>query len=192
MGMPAKHSRRWSRNDVLALMEASPLQTPRYEVVRGELLVTPSPTPLHQFAVFELAKTLSAYCEATGIGETLISPSDVDLENGRGLVQPDVYVVAPGEGLRIRRENTVRILLLCAEVVSAGSVRGDRGPKRRLYHAAVPVYWTVDLHRREVEEWISGRQGVAVERERLTWLPSGADRPFLLALAAYFAKVHAD
>jgi Uma2 family endonuclease len=191
MVMPAKHSRRWTRADVLALMEASPLATPRYEVVRGELLVTPSPGGLHQFAVFGLAKALSAYCELTGVGETLISPSDVDLE-GDGLVQPDVYVVSRAEGLRLRREGPATALLLAAEVLSPGSEHGDRGPKRELYHATVPAYWLVDVRHRQVEQWIAGRDGSTVEHERLVWHPAGADRPFVLSLREYFAKVRAD
>jgi len=194
MSMPAKHSkrsRRWTRSDVLALMEANPLHTPRYEVVRGELLVTPSPTWLHQKAVFELAMALSAYCDDTGIGETTISPSDVDLERG-GLVQPDVYVVPRSEGLRLRRENTARVLLLAAEVSSPGSERGDRGAKRELYQATVPVYWLADLHHRSVEQWLLGREGSTIERDRLVWHPAGADHGFVLDLQQFFKTVHAD
>ena len=191
MGMPAKPHRHWTRDDVLALMEANPLKTPRYEVVRGQLLVTPSPSGLHQIGVFELARSLAQYCDDTGIGETFISPSDVDLEGG-GLVQPDVYVVPRAEGRRLRRERTARVLLLAAEFLSPGSERIDRGKKRMLYHEKLPVYWTFDVHGRQVEQWIHGQLRSGVERDRLIWHPAGAERAFVLDLPRYFARVHAE
>ncbi|HEX9755437.1 MAG TPA: hypothetical protein VGA42_07000 [Gemmatimonadales bacterium] len=45
MGMPDL-ARRWTREEVLAL----PDDGNRYELIDGELLVTPSPRPLHQLA----------------------------------------------------------------------------------------------------------------------------------------------
>ena len=191
MGMPAKRSRRWSRSDVLALMAANPLHTPRYEVVHGELLMTPSPGGLHQAAVLELAKALSAYCDATGVGETFISPSDVDLEGG-GLLQPDVYVVPLAEGVRLRREGPARTLLLAAEVLSPGSERVDRGAKKELYQATVPLYWLIDARGSQVEQWVHGVEGSSVERETLRWHPVGVEHPFVLELRQFFKKVRAE
>jgi hypothetical protein len=50
--MPAS-ARRWTAADVRELTDES-RPWPRYEVIDGELLVTPSPRPLHQFAANEL------------------------------------------------------------------------------------------------------------------------------------------
>ena len=58
MGMPAV-GRRWTAHEVRALIEESPLASPRYELVDGELLVTPSPGFLHQRAVTRLVEVLS-------------------------------------------------------------------------------------------------------------------------------------
>jgi len=49
MGMPDL-ARRWTREEVLAL----PDDGHRYELIDGELLVTPSPTGRHQRAVWLL------------------------------------------------------------------------------------------------------------------------------------------
>src|SRR5437868_12995834 len=46
MAMPAAQ-RRWAAQEVRQLIAESPLQTPRYELVDGELLVTPSPSFAH-------------------------------------------------------------------------------------------------------------------------------------------------
>src|SRR5205807_870874 len=80
MGMPAERTRRWTAREVRQLTTDAPLATPRYELVDGELLVTPSPSPTHQRAVRELLIALSAYCVRERIGEALASPAEVELQ----------------------------------------------------------------------------------------------------------------
>src|SRR2546425_6112284 len=46
----------------------------RYEVIRGELFVTPTPGTAHQRAVLELARRLQGYLETHAIGEALPAP----------------------------------------------------------------------------------------------------------------------
>ena len=58
MGMPAV-GRRWTAREVRALIEESPLASLRYELVDGELLVTPSPGFPHQRAVTRLHDSAS-------------------------------------------------------------------------------------------------------------------------------------
>jgi Uma2 family endonuclease len=188
MGMPASVRRRWTRADVLGLMEATPFHWPRYEVVDGELLVTPAPGIDHQLAIGELFVLLKAYVEEMGIGHVLFSPSDVELKRG-GLVQPDLYVMSREETIRARRANKARRLLLAVEVLSPGSERADRGRKRELYQARVPCYWLFDLEARHVEVWLPGRPRPTIAVDRLEWHPAGASRPFELDLRRYFAKV---
>ena len=191
MGMPATRQRRWTRAEVLDLIERNPLQTPLYEVVDGELFVSPSPRPIHQFAVGELLFALMIYCRTTGIGEALTSPSDTELEPDT-LVQPDVYVVPQDEGLRMRSVGTGRRLLLAAEVLSPSSQRAVRGRKRLLYQRTVPLYWIVDLDARAVESWLPDSSEPTILRDRLEWHPSGAATPFTLDLSAYFARVFGE
>jgi Uma2 family endonuclease len=191
MGMPATRQRRWTRAEVLELIERNPLQTPIYEVVDGELLVSPSPRPIHQIAVTWLLFALMTYCEQTGIGEGLTSPSDTELEPDT-LVHPDVYVVPRNEGMLMRTVNTGRRLLLAAEVLSPSSQRADRGRKRLLYQRTVPLYWIVDLDARAVESWLPDSSEPTILRDRLEWHPSGAASPFTLDLSAYFARVFGE
>ena len=67
---------------------------PRYELVDGELLVTPSPRPLHQQAIMELRDALHAYVRANAIGRVYAAPADIGLAP-ETVVQPDLFVV-PG------------------------------------------------------------------------------------------------
>ena len=191
MGMSATRQRRWTRAEVLDLIERNPLQTPLYEVVDGELLVSPSPLPIHQIAVSRLLYALMTYCDETGIGEAFASPSDTELEPDT-LVQPDLYVVPPDEGMLMRTIDTGRLLLLAAEVLSPSSQRADRGKKRKLYQRTVPLYWIVNLDARAVEAWLPDSLQPTIVRDRLEWHPSGAAVPFSLDLPAYFARVFGD
>ena len=86
MGMPAVR-RRWTATQVRALRATTPLATPRYELVDGELLVTSSPTGPHQIAVRVLLGELIPYLTANPVGEVLTSPFDVELEpdGGQGI-----------------------------------------------------------------------------------------------------------
>src|SRR5688500_5387255 len=133
MAMPAV-DRRWTAREVRALIDASPLATPRYELVDGELLVTPSPHPWHQRIVTELLVSLHRYLETSPVGHVLTSPSDVELE-ADFLSQPDLFVIPLREWTRIKSagERVIRELLLSIEVLSPSSGRHDRVRKRPMY-----------------------------------------------------------
>jgi Uma2 family endonuclease len=191
MGMPAT-ARRWTRDDVLDLIARNPLTVPRYELVDGELLVTPAPSGLHQFAVVIMLELLREYLRlAPQAGEALTSPADVMLEDGT-TVGPDVFVMPPAEAVRIRRENLVRDLLLAVEVLSPGDRSGDRGRKRKLYQRTVPEYWIVDTANRAIEVWRPGAAEPEVHRDRVEWWPASAPAAFVLDVHAYFARVFGE
>ena len=191
MAMPAT-TQPWTRDEVLDLIARNPQSTPRYELVDGELLVTPSPSGLHQFAVALMLELLRGYLAGEpGIGEALTSPSDVMLEDGT-TVGPDVFVVPSAEAMRIRREMPVRELMLAVEVLSPGDRSGDRGRKRRLYQRHVPEYWIVDTSARVIEAWRPGATAPTIHREYLEWTPTGPTVPLRLDVAAYFARVYGE
>src|SRR5918999_4485783 len=128
MAMPAV--RRWTAEEVRAVIEESP-PGPRYELIDGELLVTPAPDPPHQAAVGALYAILRAYVGAHGLGKALLSPADLELRPGN-ITQPDIFVIPPDvrPGHRWRG---VRALRLAVEVLSEGSRRHDRVTKRKHY-----------------------------------------------------------
>ncbi len=76
----------------------------RYEVIRGELFVTPAPGTAHQRAVRELCSALHAYVVEHGLGEALPAPFEVEFAEDSA-VQPDVLVTleSPGEQLTLKR-----------------------------------------------------------------------------------------
>lgn len=170
------------------MVRAMPDDGNRYEVVYGELLVTPAPRLWHQVLVTRLSLALGLYLERHPVGELLTSPADISW-GPDVLVQPDVFVV-PSEEVRTLTWSRIRTLLLVVEVLSPSSVRQDRFIKRLRYRqAGVPVYWVVDGDDRSVEIWTPADDFPAVERERLVWQPAGAPQPFTIRIGDLFRPV---
>lgn len=188
MAMPAV-KRRWTAREVRQLIAESPLATPRYELVDGELLVTPSPNWPHQRAVRLILLALEEYLRRHPVGEVATSPFDVELAP-ESLVQPDVFVVPLHEARRLLTEMPARELLLAVEVLSPSSSRHDRVKKRPHYQRHVPEYWIVDLDARLVERWRPEDDRPEIVAETLEWAPAGSTEPLRLDLARYFAEVY--
>ena len=188
MGMPAREKQRWTAREVRDLIAAAPLATPRYELVDGELLVTPSPAPPHQFAVTYFLFELALYLREQPVAAVLTSPSDTEVE-AEQVTQPDIFILANAEADRITRESFPAYELLVAiEVISPSSARYDRVTKRALYHRRIPEYWIVDVDARVIERWRLGNDRPEILTATLEWTPEGATRPFTLDLPSLFAS----
>jgi len=188
MGMPAQRAphRRWTEAEFYAARDAAP-PGERWELVNGEVLVTPSPHWTHQRIVSRLFALLYDYVRAQRLGEAFVSPLDVKLEPGL-VLQPDMLVVPAG--LLRRRSDIVRELLLAVETVSPGSARYDRVTKRPHYQRhRVSEYWIVDDASRTIERWTPDDDRPELLAERLSWHPIGATEPFVLDLVRFFDEV---
>jgi Uma2 family endonuclease len=187
MGMPAIR-RRWTPEAVRSLNEAT-ASWPRYELIDGELLVTPSPNFPHQQAVLRLVVALDSYLNRERVGKVTMSPSDIELEP-ETIAQPDIYVTPMHEVRRAMREGfPVRELLLTVEVLSPSSGRHDRVRKRPLYQRHVADYWIVDLDARLFEHWTPTDDRPELITETLSWHPAGATTAFTLDLPTYLESV---
>ncbi len=184
MGMPHTTDH-WTADMVRAL----PDDGNRYEVVAGELLVTPAPTWRHGDAVAELYSLLRGYCREHHAGHVKIAPQDLEFDESN-MVEPDVFVVPLVAGAKPREWSEVRRLLLAVEVLSPSTARHDRFTKRRLYQSReVPEYWIVDPDALLFERWRPGDERPEVVEHTLDWQPEGTRPPLLIDLPAYFAEV---
>ena len=160
----------------------------RYEVVHGELLVTPAPRFDHQLLVTRMAVALANYLAREPVGIVLTSPADISWGQDV-LVQPDVFVVLQAEA-QSHDWSRIRSLLLVVEVLSPSTARADRFTKRHRYQeAGVPFYWIVDGAEQRAEVWTQDAEFPVIETERLVWRPAGAVQTFTLELADLFRPV---
>ena len=192
MAMPALHPRRWTAAEVRKLTADNPLLTPRYELVDGELLVTPSPGWPHQRTVKNLLFALETYLRSMQLGEVLSSPSDVELEP-EFISQPDLFVLSWAEIRRLMREGfPVYALMLAIEVVSPSSGRHDRVRKRPKYQKHVQEYWIVDPDARLIERWRGSDERPEICSAQFAWQPPADVAPFALDLEAFFDDVYRE
>ncbi len=130
-----------------------PTEGRRYEVIEGELFMSPSPRPRHQIVAMRLLNSLYGHLEPRG-GMVLPAPCDVRLDEGAGVVQPDIVVIRR-EHLSIVRENYVLgVPDLLVEILSPSNPQHDLRRKWDLYLAhRVPEYWIADPDDGWLEAW---------------------------------------
>ena len=184
MAMPAQPSE-WT----VEMVRALPDDGNRYEVIGGELFVTPAPSLIHQRAILELAYLLGPYLREARLGEVIISPADV-MFGPRTMVEPDLFVIPLTPGPLPRAWEEVGRLLLTAEVLSPSTLYTDRGDKRELYQRkGVPEYWVIDIDGRRLERWRPNDASPETLTEALAWQPDGFTEPLVIDLPKYFGRV---
>ncbi len=160
----------------------------RFEVIRGELFVTPAPGTRHQRVVVALLRVLQDYVERHGIGEALVSPYEVEFSDDTA-VQPDVLVILVDRVDQLTARRFYGAPSLAVEVVSYSSKRVDRLQKRELYLAeGVDEYWIVDPEQHRVERWLPEAGQPDILTDRLTWRPAAGVPPLDVDLKDLFAR----
>lgn len=144
-----ENSRLLTAAEYAELGEDEPLR--RIELLEGNLVMSPNPTPRHMLASGELYAQVRAQLppELVAIYEV-----DVDLQlvapDEPGTVRaPDLVVVSRAEADRAVREGGLLRAsgtVLVVEIISPGSRRTDALIKRAEYaDAGIPHYWIVEL-----------------------------------------------
>ncbi|MEM1059500.1 MAG: Uma2 family endonuclease [Verrucomicrobiota bacterium] len=117
---------------------------PYYQLIDGELIMSPSPTSKHQRIVLNLAVLLTQYGKSKKSGQTYVAPLDVELPGGH-IVEPDVMYISRERAEIIKEPRIVGAPDLVVEVLSPANARLDRQRKRELYAASgVRELWIVD------------------------------------------------
>jgi Uma2 family endonuclease len=123
--------------DYWVLPEGEPVQ-----LLRGRLIVSPSPNILHQLIVLRLCELISVIADHND-GCALVAPMDTVLSE-HTISQPDViYIRSANKGILEDRVRGVPDLVV--EVLSPSTARVDRLEKMDLYaQHGIAEYWIVD------------------------------------------------
>src|SRR5438477_5609635 len=123
----------------------------RYQILDGELFVTPAPGTRHQIILMRLSAQLHAHVTAHRLGLVLPAPADVILAD-TSIVQPDILFVATDRQAIVSARGIEGAPTLGVEILSPTTAEVDRRRKRDLYaRYGVPYYWIVDADARAIE-----------------------------------------
>lgn len=121
----------------------------QYELLDGDLFVTPSPSPLHQRVSKRLQRQLERYFEERKLGEVFNAPLDVILTR-HDVVEPDLVVVINLE--QVSKRGIEGPPLLAVEILSPSTADRDRTLKAKRYEATgIPHYWIVDIESQRID-----------------------------------------
>lgn len=128
--MDARVSRkRWTYAEFARLPSSG---STRYEVIAGELVVTPSPGLRHQQIVTEIVVVLHAYAKANGLGHVLAGPFDILFGEGDYL-EPDLLFVSQERATILTERGAEGPPDLVVEVLSPATAARDRNEKLERY-----------------------------------------------------------
>lgn len=125
----------------------------RYEILDGELSVTPAPATKHQTALGNLYRFLANYVVANQVGKLFIAPTDLILASTT-VVQPDLIFIGNDRRHIVTERAIEGPPTLVIEILSPTTHRIDRVTKAQLYAKHnVSNYWLIDPDQRTLEAY---------------------------------------
>jgi Uma2 family endonuclease len=128
------------------------------QYIKGNLILSPPPSPFHQEVLQAILFEITLYLQAhPGWGKVYIAPFEVQLKGPTGpeRYQPDLSFFTQGHLNRLTDKCAVGVPDLVVEVLSPATRRYDLNEKRLGYagHGAVEL-WIVDPTRRDVRVYL--------------------------------------
>ncbi len=131
--------------------EKLPSDGKQYQVLDGELFMTPAPITKHQRVLLKICGCLSEYVSRENAGEIYIAPCDVVLSD-ENIVQPDLLFITKENLHLIKEKNIQGAPDMVVEILSESTEKLDRVYKKNLYEKfGVKEYWLVDIQNDAVE-----------------------------------------
>lgn len=116
----------------------------RYEIIDGEVFVTPAPFINHQEVLGNLYLSIRRHVQARRLGLVLFAPVGVVLEPLSG-VEPDLIFVSAARRAIVQAKGIAGAPDLAVEILSASTAARDRGREKALYaRTGVAHYWMID------------------------------------------------
>lgn len=141
------HARKLTYQDYVTL----PDDGRRYEILDGELAVSPAPLTVHQHVCGMVAHALIGWVTEKRLGRVLIAPCDVIFDQAT-VVQPDILYVSTPRSSIITRRAVEGVPDLVVEILSDATRQRDRSAKKALYaRYGVSRYWIIDPEARTFE-----------------------------------------
>lgn len=123
----------------------------RYELIHGEVHVTPALATRHQAVLQNLSLGLGPHVYKNHLGELWLAPLDVRLGEDT-VLQPDLIFISNANAGIIREDWIAGAPDLVVEVLSPSTAAHDRATKLWMHaEAGVPEIWFIDPSAKTVE-----------------------------------------
>jgi Uma2 family endonuclease len=123
----------------------------QYEILDGELYVSPSPVPRHQGVSRNLLLILGSFVAGRRLGTIFNAPIDMILAPTT-IAQPDLLFIRAGRESIVTDRAVEGPPDLVVEILSPSSSRKDRTTKAGLYaRYGIAHYWILDPNERTIE-----------------------------------------
>jgi Uma2 family endonuclease len=125
----------------------------RYEILDGELSVTPAPRTKHQSISGHLYRIIANHVVTNQLGDIYAAPTDVILAPTT-VVQPDLIFIGNDRRGIVTERAIEGAPTLVIEILSPTTHRADRQTKAQLYAKyEVPHYWLLDPDQQTLEAY---------------------------------------
>jgi Uma2 family endonuclease len=120
------------------------------QLIDGEVIMSPSPSAIHQSIVLELAALLKNHIDKNLLGYLFIAPIDVFLREGE-VYQPDIIFISK-KNKNIIHEKIKGVPDIVVEVLSPSTAYYDLVHKKNIYEeTGVKEFWVIDPDGKTVE-----------------------------------------
>jgi Uma2 family endonuclease len=154
VALPFSTNRPWT----IADLDSMPDDGQRYELLQGELIVSPAPGKIHQRIIGRLHVWLDEAAARADSGEVVIAPADVRL-SPFNLVQPDLLYLRESQSDLYGDKFIGGAPAFVIEIVSPSSGVYDRVRKASLYmESGVEEYWVVEPTKRHILVHLAGHE----------------------------------
>jgi Uma2 family endonuclease len=139
--------------------EKLPEGPPYYQLINGELIMSPSPALEHQRTSKRLFHMLYTLIEIPKKGEVFYSPVDVYLDE-ENVFQPDIVVILEGSKAKMTKRGVEGPPDVVVEILSPSTAYYDLIVKKEVYErAGVKEYWLLDPNRKTFEIYKNTEEG---------------------------------
>ncbi len=163
----------------------------RYQLIEGELIMTPAPKVIHQIVKSNIEKHLRNFVEENQLGLVLDAPCDVYFDE-KNVLQPDIFFISQKRSQIINEDMINGAPDLIIEVLSPHSAYYDLVEKKALYERHnVLEYWLVDPKLKWIEIYILKDQKFHLHQraENKQTITSHLLKGFSLPLEQVFTKI---
>ena len=130
---------------------AMPETGPRYQLIQGELIMSPSPSRFHQDISRNLLVILVSWLKENPIGVIYFAPFDVEFTK-HDVFQPDILFVSNDRKSILTKAGATGAPDLVVEILSPITSSVDCGVKKKQYaKSGVRELWIIDPNLKAIE-----------------------------------------